>query len=496
MSDDKLYEQQKKQVLQYEAVGNANLQENQTELAYRNLNSGFFNLEKSQLEGDALSKWKENHEEKKKSIEAAWHQKTEADVKSLRSRAAASNKKSRAYYRGYNLEELEIFLKNSDRGGNSEEYNNVATELELYNRIMEKGNSLEGLAVLMRLKDRTDKYISSRKSPMTTNGKIRKAIISVISEKVSEKLVQEKDEYKTKADALLAEIQQEGVSDEKVNEAFRAHYNLIYQVLNGNIELSPEEIERLDTNMETVLNKVMEQKVDESQANNISTKFFNALGWSSNEARLVEDDKLADNGSEMKKAVLKKRLYHAINPYGDNKDAKEAGKQLAGVKKENNRLFYGLGRFGKGVYTSAGKDDSEENDHKAEMNSWGYGKDVGAVQLVMVLNEHARMLSYTEFTFKLEEKFDNMFKKVSAAVRKEQTSKFAYRDYLTMKAAFFGYNTLIDHHPNIDGVIYLVTTDRKALTISKDMRLRYNAREEDFYYPEHLKKENEENEEK
>ena len=63
-------------------------------------------------------------------------------------------------------------------------------------------------------------------------------------------------------------------------------------------------------------------------------------------------------------------------------DAKEAGKQLAGVKKENNRLFYGLGRFGKGVYTSAGKDDSEENDHKAEMNSWGYGKDVGAVQLL------------------------------------------------------------------------------------------------------------------
>ena len=419
---------------------------------------------------------------------------TKRSLRRMRSRSW--NKKSRAYYRGYNLEELEIFLKNSDRGGNSEEYNNVATELELYNRIMEKGNSLEGLAVLMRLKDRTDKYISSRKSPMTTNGKIRKAIISVISEKVSEKLVQEKDEYKTKADALLAEIQQEGVSDEKVNEAFRAHYNLIYQVLNGNIELSPKEIERLDTNMATVMNKVMEQKVDESQANNISTKFFNALGWSSNEARLVEDDKLADNGSEMKKAVLKKRLYHAINPYGDNKDAKEAGKQLAGVKKENNRLFYGLGRFGKGVYTSAGEDDSEENDHKAEMNSWGYGKDVGAVQLVMVLNEHARMLSYTEFTFKLEEKFDNMFKKVSAAVCKEQSSNIAYRDYLTMKAAFFGYNTLIDHNPNIDGVIYLVTTDRKALTISKDMRLRYNAREEDFYYPELLKKENEENEEK
>ena len=130
------------------------------------------------------------------------------------------------------------------------------------------------------------------------------------------------------------------------------------------------------------------------------------------------------------------------------------------------------------------------------MNSWGYGKDVGAVQLVMVLNEHARMLSYTEFTFELERKFDKMFKKVSAAVCKEQSSNIAYRDYLTMKAAFFGYNTLIDYHPQIDGVIYLVTTDRKALTISKEMRLRYKEREEGFYYPELLKKENEENEEK
>ena len=101
-----------------------------------------------------------------------------------------------------------------------------------------------------------------------------------------------------------------------------------------------------------------------------------------------------------------------------------------------------------------------------------------------------RNLGPTAKNNELEQKFDNMFKKVSAAVRKEQSSKFAYRDYLTMKAAFFGYNTLIDHHPNIDGVIYLVTTDRKALTISKDMRLRYNAREEDFYYPELLKKEN------
>ena len=45
MSNDRLYREKNLQLTQFETIGNTDLQENQTELAYRNLNAGFFNLE-------------------------------------------------------------------------------------------------------------------------------------------------------------------------------------------------------------------------------------------------------------------------------------------------------------------------------------------------------------------------------------------------------------------------------------------------------------------
>ena len=473
-----LFKQKNEELLQFEATANAELKKNQTELAYRNLNSNFFNLEKDQLKNTELENWKREHEEKKRTIETAWHRNADSEYKAL-TKGVRGNQKSRTYYRNFSLKQLETFIKYSDRGGNSEAYNDVATELELYNRIMEKGNPLEGFGILLRLKKSSSDYVGS-KSPVSTKGKIRKAIISVISEKVNSLIEEQRTQYKTKADTLFEEVRAGNVTDEKVNEAFRAHYDLIYQVLNGNIELSSDELEKLDSNMKTVTEYVMKQKVDETQGNNMSTKFFNALGWSSNDARLVSEADLSNSGKEMKKSPLKKKMYHAINPYGDHKDAREAGKQLAGVKKQNNRLFFGLGRFGKGIYTSARNDSPDGSDIKAENNSWGYGDKIGAVQLVMTLNEHARMTSYTTFMKKNEKLFDRKFRKLSELLHQEHCSKSGFRDFLTMKAAFFGYNTLIDKAPGVNGVDYYVTTDRKALSICEEMRIRTKLDKTDF----------------
>ncbi|MCR5726442.1 MAG: hypothetical protein K6G24_03150 [Lachnospiraceae bacterium] len=479
MSDANVFKEKDAQLKAFEFTANADLQQNQTELAYRDLNSTFFNLEKETKKGADLKNWERTHKERKTAIERTWHQNAETTYKEL-TKGATGNKKSRAYYRNYSLKELEVFIKQSDRGGNSDEYNNVATNLELYNRIMEKGNPLEGFGILLRLKENADTYVGSRNSPNSTKGKIRKAIISVIAEKTTALVEEQRNEYKTKADTLFAEIQNSDVTDEKVNEAFKAHYNLMYQVLNGNIELSPEELAKLDSNTEAVLQKVMTQKVDESQGNNMSTKFFNSLGWSANDARLVKEADLEENGKEYKKSPLKKKMYHSINPYGENKDAVEAGKQLAGVKKKDNRLFFGLGRFGKGIYTSAKDDNPKSTDQKAEDNSWGYGDKIGAVQLVIMVNEHARMISYTDFMKKQEKEFDKKFKKVSKLLQNEKSSKTGYRDFLTMKAAFFGYNTLKDPTCGISGVDYYVTTDRKALSIINEMRVRKNENDTSF----------------
>ena len=66
---------------------------------------------------------------------------------------------------------------------------------------------------------------------------------------------------------------------------------------------------KLDEKTETVLNKVMTQKVDESQGNNMSTKFFNSLGWSSNDARLVKEGDLEENG------ILERKVFPEVPPH-------------------------------------------------------------------------------------------------------------------------------------------------------------------------------------
>ena len=60
---------------------------------------------------------------------------------------------------------------------------------------------------------------------------------------------------------------------------------------------------------------------------------------------------------------------------------------------------------------------------------------------------------------------------------------------LTERGSSFGYNTLVDRHTGIENVDYYVTTDRKALSISKDMRIRTSKDDYVFCDTEKLKKE-------
>ena len=479
---DNLYREKNLQMMQVEATANADLKQTDTELAYRYLNANFFNLEKeSQKDKNEVAKWQKTHEDRKSKLEEAWHKNAQTDYKKLTKKVSNKSNKTQEYYKPFSLKQLETFIKHSDRGGNSDAYNLVATELELYNRISEKGNPLEAFGVLIRLRNNANAYVKE-KSPNSSKGKIRKAIISEIAEKAAEKYQVQSSEYKTKAAELFEKVQEGDKTDEAVISAFKAQYDLIYQVLNGTIELTTEELANLDQNTLAILEMVMEQEVDETQANNMSTKFFNALGWSGNKPRIVSDVEFKENGKEHKKSPLKKLMYHTINPLDGKENAIEEGKQLAGVKKENNRIYYGLGRLGKGIYTSARADLKGATDAMAEKNSWGYGKKKGAVQLVMMLNEHARMMDYKKFKDNQEKTFDAKFRKCSAYIEKEKASKIGYSDYLSIKAAYFGYNTLVDYMTMINGVDYYVTTDRKALSISDEMRVRDEQMEQYIVY--------------
>ena len=88
----------------------------------------------------------------------------------------------------------------------------------------------------------------------------------------------------------------------------------------------------------------------------------------------------------------------------------------------------------------------------------------------MMLNEHARIISWMDMTKKKEDlqaKFPKVYKYLFKA---DPPTGSGFEDYLTMMAALYGYNTIVyNEKPGVD---YLTTTDRKALTMDRDLFIR------------------------
>jgi len=488
MGRDETFIQKERRLKEYEMISNRNKTKDATQLGYRDMNTRFLNAEKHDLQerkGVEIQKVVEAHEQKKKQIESAWHANTTALVKDLKKRAPKkSSEKSAAYYAGYSLKELETFLKNSDRGGNSDEFNNVATDLELYNRVMDSTDAREGMGLLTQLKESCSKYLETRKSPVTSKGKIRRAIISQLSQKVNAELEKQKNDYIT-AQKNTLEAMREKADAQNVDEAMKAHFNLVYQSLSGNIELTPEEMAKLDQETEEVFTLLKKQEVDKNQSKSLCSKFFNAIGWSGNDPRIVDSHDF--HGKEMENSPHKKLCYHSIDPLpimdpktgeviGYEKDAIPQAKQLAGFSKEGKRIYYGIGRFGKGVYTAAKEDAPGTTDQRAKSHSWSYGERKGAVMFTMLVNEHARITTEAEMlhhTRELEEKYPRITQYI------QRNEKGRFRDFTTILAAFLGYNTITGE--GVRGEVeYLSTSDRKALTMLDTIEVR--TEDGDEYY--------------
>ncbi len=467
------YDKTNASVFHYETVANQDLQADQSELAYRNLNSNFFNLEKSTItDKNSLKAWETKHKEIKEAIEREWHRKAAIKESDLLKKSTVRDRTDKRFYGLFTLSEMEVFLKSSDRGGNSDDYNDVATGLELYNRLSQKGETLDSLKILKNLSKSCESYVQKKK-PTFKSGKTRKAMISALLDKVNAEFQMKIGEYKTEKTKTFEKFQKEK-NEETVAAAFRAQQNLISQVLNGNMEMSDEELAQLDKQTEEVFEEMRNVKVDDNQSPTFCSKFFNTLGWAENKPRIVDDDALSENGEEMKKSPIKKKMYHAIAPKKGEKDAIALGKQLAGIGK-NSRMYFGIGRFGKGVYTSARNNDKDATDNKAMHNSWNYGESYGSVQVVMTLNENAKVIKKNELIELtqnvLKKKFPRIYKYLEKA---DDSSGSGYKDYLTSMASLFGYNTILGDS-GITGIDYYVTTDRKALSVRNTMMVRSKA---------------------
>ena len=468
--DHLTYRNEKQRLSEYELIKVEQGKE-ENKLAYGELNTRFLDMEREYRDKDEFQKKMDSYQETKKNIEEMWHKNTSVKVKELKKNAKGGDNKTKDYYREFSLEQIELFIKNSDRGGNSKEYNDVATDLELYNRVSRLEDINESLTLLSRLKESCNTYLNNRrKKPRTTNGKIRRAIIEQISDKVNTMLDNKLNMIRTSAKNGMEAFSQEK-TEETVNTACKTHYDMIYQNLQGNLELSKDEVAKLDSDMETILKSVKSQQVDDNQSNTMSSKFFNAIGWSEHKPTTVvyRDDE------ELKKSPLKKKVYHTINTLPGKKDAIEEAKQLLGLVKGKNRQFYSDGISGRGTYLAVSSNSKSAKDENTSDHCWTYGKNIGSVQLTMVLNENARIITHSDLDTMIEKKLADKYPKVYEFIRKSMTAARSRggQEYFTMLAALFGYNTVKCVSGARNGEIdYYVTSDRKALTIAVNAQTR------------------------
>lgn len=462
----------------YELNVNMNKEE-ATELGYRDMNLRFLNMEQSAYKPEEWAEKKSAHLKRKKDIEAAWHNKTRARKAELdRSGKKGFSDKEKGYYDNFSLKDMEVFLKNSDRGGNSDEFNSVATDLELYNLVKENGEANEAAALLTRIKESCDRYISSRK-PMSPKGKRRKAMIEQVADQV-QRLIEE-----TKTTTLQKQketyqaytgLSEEATVEEKTQvteQACKSAYDRMYLDLQGMSELTEEERALMDTQMEKILEGLKELPADKNQSANLSTRFFNAIGWASHKPRSCGSFE-----EEIKKSPLKIEMYHTMNTFGDLKDCTGLADQLKGERTDGlNRQYYSAGNFGKGTYTavrsvkkSEGKTEEEKEkiDKRASNHSWSFGENEGSVQLTMMLNEKARIINFKEAEQLIKTLEKNYPKVYQFFQEKELREGYHAAQYpaITAMLAFFGYNTLQMEGGCGSEIDYYITTDRGAFSIS------------------------------
>ncbi len=487
---NEMYVQEKMRVTEINTRLRKENPENQfAELGYLDMHSRALNLEQQQdvYTRDA-AKWeqrKNEHLQRKREIENYWHtstaeKKAQLDQRVVENRQRETDDRRKAYYDSFSLKELEIFIKNSNINGNSDKFNDVATDLELYNASSEHLEAKEAFELLQRLESSCDIYIRSR-NPWSKDGKRRKAMIEQVRDKVQAEIEERKTRLFTRSDETYAQINEhighpEEVSLEHAEAAMKAKFDLLSQYLQGNVTLDDEQRQRLDTEAVDVVEALIKQQVDADQADTFSTKFFNALGWTSRAPRLVNRS-VHGNDEE---AQIHTPLYHTISPIPGEEDALPMVQQLRGV--QGRRHYLSGGKTGRGTYTAAraikynnvDREEAERRDKAASNNSWGYGKEPGSRQVTMIFNEKAKIIDLGDAQ-KLINKFREKFPHLSRTMsyNEEIGNYMAELDNAaTSIIAFFGYNTIRVQGSEDGDLNYYVTTDRSAFTLEGDMSFR------------------------
>ncbi|MBR4514257.1 MAG: hypothetical protein IKO61_05170 [Lachnospiraceae bacterium] len=285
-----------------------------SEFAYRDMNSRYIALEQAALQGDKRAEKLREHKQRKKEIEALWHSTATVKANTLLRRAEedqdedpaeviVTDKRKKEFYDRYSMEDMEVLLKGNVWGSNSQAYNDVVTDLELFNGL-ERGKK-DTSEVRKRLVESCEKYLH-KKHPITSKGKIRKAMIERVYEKFNiskSGAADESDDVTLGAESLIAEKKQpfetaiasiermkhaqggiEAVPEDKlvemVNSAFKAHIEAVLSSQTRSGGFTPAQKKEIDTNLDQLLRLLSHEKVAPGQADKLSVKFMNAMGIS------------------------------------------------------------------------------------------------------------------------------------------------------------------------------------------------------------------------
>ena len=484
-------------------------------LGYLDMNSRMLQMEEASIQDKR--QWSEReaeHKRRKERIENYWHSSTNDAMRSLQEKipknekGEAISRKNPEHYKNFTLKELEIVMKNNEYGSNSQEYNDVATDLELLNALEGNVEENEKLELLGRLSESCQKYISTR-NPFTPKGKRRKAMIEHLYSRIQaeeRKMKQNTDDAYKELNAAkdLAEVPQETVEKVVRGKFALLSRNLKQSIKGMNIlelrrmayKQSEEDIKE-DAELAKTAKALALQKVSEDQSPTLSTRFFNAIGWSKRTPKLSNEFL-----NDVEQSPVKVQLYHTIAAQrqkdgGENKDASDMIKQLVG-EKENSRQYLSYGNYGKGTYTAARGMDyqdadyetGEKMDKEASKHSWTFGETEGSMQVTMTFNQNAKIITYLEAIVLCEQfakKYPNCYKYLNNNEPRGGYNMASVPYAASIILSFYGYNTI--HVPSgtkcssvrgNDGskapIDYYVTFDRSAFTVDAD---NYSFRDED-----------------
>ena len=482
-----------------------------TQLGYRDMNAQYWESEKGKMSGEEWASRRKLHEHRKKTIEAEWHENTQEAADGLLSEGNSSfSRKQKEFYGSFSLLQMEVLLKNSDRGGNSDDYNRVATDLELYNVALAYNKSgfdqSEKRMLLTNLVGSCSDYIA-KKNPFFSKGKMRKAMIEQVYEQAKKELDQmepvttqvnatqvDASQTVTSASTMATTTVQAKTNEQVLKEAedafaavtaqrtqentkaaFEAYGVILQRILSKEMKVSSSKRKKIDQNMKELFTMIQSDAVAEGQSDCFTTRFCNALGLSDKKPTVTDAAGLEE---AKKKSPIKAIMYHTINPKQEETDSSAMVEQLFG----KGRQYYSDGIHGRGTYTSYSlggdvpvwhKGDSEE---WAKAVSWGYGQREGAIQVSMVINEKSRIIEEDELKKKIKS-LEELFPEMVDCITNNQLSALSsymdkHRTLLGIYAALLGYNVVNIPESGKMSAKFALVVDRSALTVSKDVAYR------------------------